>query len=109
MTDSVFNCLCSGSPAEGYLHPLSDNRMVTNVDARANARKNYHHQIIKYQFHTLAPQETFHETPLSTQKFTHMAQSHGKTTAGRWLKDYLGEFYIIENLRLLLLTKYQSL
>ena len=65
--------------------------MVTNVDARANARKHYNHQIINYHFHKLADPDSMNEGPFVTQKFTHMAQSHKNTTAGRWLKDYLGK------------------
>ena len=83
--------------------------MVTNIDARANARNHYHHQIIKYRFHDIQSDEP-DITVVSPPGFSHMAQagfqinvrliittiyenhnqSHKLTTAKRWLQDYMG-------------------
>ena len=80
----------SGPPAEAFLHPLTEDRMLTNVDARTNARLNYNHQIMKYVYHGKNDADRL-ENPVPINEYSHMAQSHKKTTAARWLKDYLGK------------------
>ena len=76
-----------GSPAEGFLFPLDEFRMITNVDARENANKHYDHSILKYKCHTVDNSNGRVITPPS---FSLMAQHHKETTAGRWLQDYIG-------------------
>ena len=78
----------SGAPAEGFLHPMTEDKMVTNVDARTNVRLHYNQQIIKYEFHD--PVSDFDIIPPSVG-FTHMAHSHKKTKAIRWAHDFLGK------------------
>ena len=82
--------LLLGAPAEGFVHPMDETKMVTNIDARSNARNHYDHHIVKFKFHDVNTTDS--EAPLLTDMppFSHMAQSHKKSTAERWLQDYLG-------------------
>ena len=72
---------------EGFLFPLDEQRMITNIDARENAQKHYDHAIIKYKCHDVDSDNGRVVTPPS---FSIMAQTHKETTAQRWLQDYLG-------------------
>ena len=72
------------------MYPLTEDRMLTNVDARTNVRLHYDHQIIKYVYHD-CPDPERPEAPVTVNEYTHMAQSHKKTVAAKWLKDYLGK------------------
>ena len=82
--------MLSGPPAEAFLYPLTEDRMLTNVDARANVRLHYNHQIVKYAYHDSTDPEGL-DSPSPVREYTHMAQSHKNTTAARWLTDYGGE------------------
>ena len=61
--------------------------MVTNVDARENAQANYDHAMIKYKCHDIDETTGRVATPPS---LSIMAQTHKKSTAARFLRDYLG-------------------
>ena len=69
---------------------MEESKLVTNVDARTNARIHYNHQIIKYKLHDLAKDDTCDPGELTETCYSHMAQSHKKSTAARWLTDFLG-------------------
>ena len=79
-----------GPPAEAFLYPLTEDRMLTNIDARTNVRLHYDNQIIKYVYHDRVDLDRVDPPPAVTE-YTHMAQSHKHSTVARWLTDYLGE------------------
>ena len=64
--------------------------MVTNIDARTNARNHYTHHIIKYKFHDVGDADGTGPVVVSNPGFEQMAQSHKNSTTQRWLQDYLG-------------------
>ena len=77
-----------GSPAEGFIFPLDEHRMVTNIDARENAQANYDHAILKYKCHDVDEATGQVTTPPCLSV---MAQTHKKSTAARFLQDYIGK------------------
>ena len=70
---------------------MTDDKLVTNVDARTNVRLHYNQQIIKYEFHDAKEDSDITKPSVS---YSHMAQSHKKTTVKRWVTDYLGNTLI---------------
>ena len=67
---------------------MTDEKLVTNVDARTNVRLHYNQQIIKYAFHDAVSEFDIGQPTVS---FSHMAHSHKKTTAKRWVTDFAGK------------------